>query len=199
MSTRTIRATILTTLLSVAASGVLATQPDDAVEGPFTDWGRTATKLPESTTAGTWDGTWYHVSRDFRVALWFRTVEGAPQLKLQYMSLAIPEGFLTDWETDAEYVVRENPGKFDLDLERRDAGELAGSWHWVLTAPEGTRTETAKIRFYRAGDGRYLVLQFEDFERKVDRDGKVTRLAVKPVWTFEKASNRLALWDELPF
>jgi hypothetical protein len=160
--------------------------------------GREAFDLPTRTDAGSWAGTWYYVSRDSKVALWIREADGRPELKLRYLNTGHAESFETDWGGSADYYFKGRPGRFSLELTERNDKTIRGSWQWVLGHDEMRRTETARIMMYRAGDGRALVMNFEDLERSLGGEA-ATVLAFHQVWTFRKASNRERLWEELPF
>ena len=38
----------------------------------------------DPTTAGSFDGTWMYVNRDMHFALWLRTKNGAPEVKVKF-------------------------------------------------------------------------------------------------------------------
>jgi hypothetical protein len=155
---------------------------------------------PERTAAGTWDGTWFYISRDTRAALWLRTVDGRPELSLQYLQSNSLEGFKTDWNGEAEYFHQGDRGSFRIELLEADADLIQARWVWTLDGHDSTRRETADVRIYRAGDGRALTLDFVSNERTlVDHGGAEQRLPPRWFWTFRKASQGQALWEELPF
>jgi hypothetical protein len=154
-------------------------------------------KLPDKNDLGNWDGTWFYVSRDYRMVLWLRTVDGAPQLKLQYMSLASPEGFATDWNGQAEYRVKNTTATFAMAISEGQADEIHGTWDWVLEFGNSSREEHATFRIYRSGDGRSLVVQFEDFSRRVRTGEQVKEYRTELAWTFRKVSKRLVRWEEI--
>jgi hypothetical protein len=160
--------------------------------------GREGFDLPPRSDAGNWTGTWYYVARDAKWALWIRDHDGRPELKLRYLNTGNVESFETDWSGRAEYRFRDKPGKFTLGLRESDDKTIHGLWSWELGHGELRRTETARVTLYRSGDGRALVMNFEDLERYAG--GAAGSLLTYPqVWTFRKASNNQRLWDELPF
>lgn len=154
---------------------------------------------PERSDAGTWDGTWFYVSRDTRAALWIRTVDGRPEVSLQYLGVSSLEGFKTDWSGHADYFHDDGRGIFDLTVLEADANTMRVHWEWTLER-RSTRRETAEITIYRTGEGRELVLAFDSSERRiVGPAGDEQALPPRWFWAFRKASYGLALWEELPF
>ena len=83
-------------------------------------FGRAKLEIPGAVDEGTWYGTWYHVSRDHRVAIWMRTADdGQPELKLRYLRMGTPaEQFSTDWSGQTEYEVQRAPASFSLTPRR---------------------------------------------------------------------------------
>lgn len=164
-------------------------------------FGRAKLEIPGAVAEGTWDGTWYHVSRDYRVALWMRTAaNGRPELKLQYLRVGSPaEQFTTDWSGRAEYEVQRAPATFSLTLTEGDQDGLRGDWFWDLQFAASGRTEEGVVTIYRGGDGRKLVFLFDPWERRLRRGDEVQTISTGMTWTFIKASKRQVLWDELPF
>ncbi len=160
---------------------------------------RSAVHIPDASTEGTWDGTWFHISRDHRVALWARTQDGKLELRLQYFRIGRAEQFETDWATTASYDVDGAPGTFSLTVTEASDDQLEAKWDWRLQFADSGRFETADITIYRTGDGRQLVFLFEDFKRELHRGQDVQTASTRKTWTFRKASKRLILWDELPF
>jgi len=197
------RALVVSLLASTLVGGLAAAQQSEppVVPNPteqFTDWGRVTQTVPIPSNEGVWDGTWFYVSRDRRMALWFKTENGVPQVKLRYMSVASLEGFETDWEGKASYTVREATGNFSLGLKKRGADSIEGRWDWVLEAGKGARVEEGDFHMYRTGDGRYMAFYFDDLKRTV-RGSKEGVASGAVSLTFIKVSKRLVLWDELPF
>src|SRR5262249_42392592 len=82
----------------------------------------------DPTTSGSFDGTWMYVNRDSRYAMWIRTRNGKPQVKLQYQSLANPEAFETDWDGKATYYLAGTPVTFELKLGKADANQIVATW-----------------------------------------------------------------------
>ncbi|HXV75232.1 MAG TPA: hypothetical protein VD788_02865 [Candidatus Polarisedimenticolaceae bacterium] len=177
-----------------------ADPPQTKPQETFTEWGRSTRTVVPPTEAGVWDGTWYYVSRDALIVLWMRTVEDQPQVKLQYRNQGTGEGFVTDWEGNADYRFREAEARFRLNVDRRDPYVITGRWDWQLDSGKGRRIEEGDYSIYRTGDGRFLVVDFADFSRRLESSAGPDRVAAStPSWTFTKASKRLVLWDELPF
>lgn len=160
--------------------------------------GRKGFDLPPRTDAGDWAGTWYWVSRDAKLAVWIRLEEGRPELKLRYFNTARAESFETDWNVQADYRFQGQPGKFSFELTQRDDKTIRGNWFWELGQGELRRLETARVTLYRSGDGRAMVMNFEDLERSVGGEAGAV-LAYPQVWTLRKASNYERRWEELPF
>jgi hypothetical protein len=157
-------------------------------------------RIPERSDAGVWDGTWFYVSRDQKIALWIRTEKGLPEIKLQFFGYAMAENFETDWKGRAEYVVKgRHPGRFELSVEERDENTISGSMEWTLEIGESVRTETGDFTIYRAGYGRSIVMRFDDYKRVVTTGKERKIWQPQQYWTFRKASKRLVLWEELPF
>lgn len=158
-----------------------------------------AAPVAEKVSSGEWDGTWYYVNRNYRLAMWIRTVGGKPECKVRLMSLFAPEGFETDWKGFAEYSTRHRPGRFHFEIKEAGGDEISGDWLWDLQFPDSGRREEARFLMHRTGIGRSFSLQFLDLSRTMRR-GEVERTYNAPrAWTFLKASNRQVLWDELPF
>jgi len=153
----------------------------------------------DPTIAGSFDGTWMYVNRDARWVLWARTRNGVPQVKLQYMSLASPEAFETDWDGKAEYYVAGSTVTFELKLGKSSADRLVGTWSWVLKIDNSGRRETSDIVIHRTGYGRTLLMDFKNFEKTITRDGRDKTIKLPVAWSWTKISKRELLWDELPF
>lgn len=154
---------------------------------------------PERTDEGRWKGTWMYTYRDGRMALWLRGDGGEPELKIRFQSVSSPEAFETDWQGEADYDVAGHPGAFTLDLETSDPDTLRGTLFWQLEGSNSTRTEKGDFTAYRAGDGRRLVVRFDEYARTIESGAKRFHAEPTPVWVFRKASRRLVRWDELPF
>ena len=153
----------------------------------------------EPTSAGSFDGTWMYVNRDAHFALWARTKNGVPQVKLQYQSLANPEAFETDWDGKAVYYLAGSPVTFELKLGESNADRIVGTWSWVLKIGESGRRETADIVIHRTWYGRTLLMDFKNYEKTITRDGQDKTIKLPVAWSFVKISKRELLWDELPF
>ncbi len=109
------------------------------------------------------------------------------------------ESFVTDWTGRAEYFVRSSPATFSLKLTERDADAIEGDWSWFVEGGSTARTENAKVTLHRTGDGRRLVLVFDDLDLVVRRGEDVQRTNTRLSFTFAKVSGRLVRWQELPF
>jgi len=163
-------------------------------------FGRTAVEAPERSDAGEWPGTWYYVSRDRKMALWIRDRNGTPEVKLRMRGkMSEAENFSTDWNGKAEYESTGNVAKFELQFDERDADTMTGRWIWEVTRGDDGRRETAQFTVYRAGWGRQMVWVLENLRTESwgRREGVIEQPLM--VWTFQKASRREALWEELPF
>jgi len=181
------------------AFGQQAAQPTPDPNETFTDFGRSSRMVIEPSNEGIWDGTWYYVSRDARIAMWIKTEDGVPQVKFQYLSNQSAEGFVTDWNGNADYKLTHSVGSFSLNIKERGADVIEGHWDWRLEGEHSTREEQGDYRIYRTGDGRFFVMDFSDY-KKILTGKKGKRIyETHPGWTFQKASKRLVLWDELPF
>ncbi len=168
--------------------------------GQTTPRGKVGSSIPGATEAGTWDGTWIYSSVDRKIALWIRTRDGLPEIKLGYQGLSSPDAFETDWTGNANYYLGGQPVVFQLRLDKRDPNRIEATWHWDVQWPDSGRSEDGTLAMYRALQGRSLVMKFDQFEHVTRRGDKTQRQQAKPVWVFEKASKRSdALWDELPF
>ena len=153
----------------------------------------------DPTSAGSFDGTWMYVNRDTHFALWVRTKNGVPQVRLQFQSLASPEAFESDWDGKALYYMAGNPVTFELKLGESNLDRIVGKWSWVLTVGNSMRRETADIVIYRTVYGRTLMMDFENYEKTITSGGKNKIMKAPVVWNWVKISNREILWDELPF
>ncbi len=181
--------------LAVAAI-VLGSPP---VPAPTTFEGEVGVLVPDPTEAGSWDGTWFYTSRDARIALWMRTRDGKPQLKLEYQGMQAPEAFETDWDSKATYYLAGQPATFEIKMTRADANRIEATWRWEVQFEDSGRIETGTFSIYRAGDGRSLVFKFDRLERLVRRGGAERKYEFKPTFSFRKMSKRTdVLWDELP-
>lgn len=154
---------------------------------------------PDPTTAGSFDGTWMYVNRDARFALWIRTRNGVPQVRVQYQSLANPEAFESDWDGNATYYLAGSPVTFALKLGKGTADQISGTWRWDVTIDNSSRRETADIVLYRSGYGRSLVMDFQNYQKTITRNGRNSIMKAPMNWSWNKVSRREVLWDEIPF
>ena len=179
--------------IAVLAAAWLAAPP----ASPQTSRETGTLEVAKQSDRGDWNGTWYYVSRDFRIIIWMRTTKGKPELQLQYRSAAAAEGFVTDWTGEANYEVRRVPANFAMKIEQGDLNTASGSWDWTLDFGDSSRVEKAGFKLYRAGDGRSMVVLFEDLERVVRRGSSDRRHEIARAWSFRKASRRHVRWDEV--
>lgn len=186
-------------LAASLAIGPYALAEDEKTDLPGNGTDRIIVQKAEATTAGSFEGTWLYLNRDARFALWSRMKDGAPQVKLQYQSMASPEAFETDWDGKALYYLAGNPVTFELKLGPSTGDKIVGKWFWELKVGDAHRLETADVVLQRTHYGRTLLMDFQNFERTITKDGKdkVTKLPV--VWNWIKISKRELIWDELPF
>jgi hypothetical protein len=153
----------------------------------------------DTTTEGTFEGTWMYVNRDGHFAMWIRTKNGKKQVRLQFQSLAGPEAFETDWDGKAVYYMAGQPVTFELKLASADAARMTGSWSWIAQLEHVVRKETADLVMYRTGYGRSLQMDFKNYAKTFARDGKDRTARVPTSWSWTKISKRELLWEELPF
>jgi len=155
---------------------------------------------PEATDEGDWYGTWYHQSRERLMAIWIRKADPGPEIQLRYFRLGGGEQFVTDWHGKADYKTPEGaPGHFALDVSNASADQMAAAWQWTLEFADSARLETGDVSIYRSGDGRVLVLLFNEFERRIRRGPNWESGGGSHALTFRKASKRIIPWEELPF
>lgn len=194
---RSVRILAMAATASTIALAVLAGEVKTDLPGIGTE--RQLIQKDPETTAGSFDGTWMYVNRDTHFALWARTRDGVPQVKLQYQSLANPEAFESDWDGKALYYMAGSPVTFELKLGESTVDRIVGTWSWDVTIRAATRRETADIVAYRTGYGRTLQMDFQNYEKTITNGGRNRILKSPMVWTWIKISNRELLWDELPF
>ncbi len=189
-------------LVAAAGAGVLAVAAlasEEKSNLPGIGTERVLIKKPDSTTAGSFDGTWMYVNRDARFVLCSRMKDGVRQVKVQYQSLASPEAFETDWDGKAVYYMGGSQVNFELELGASTADELVGTWSWVLEFGPLGRRETADVVIYRTGFGRNLVMDFRNYAKTITRGDEDQTTRIPVAWTWIKISKRELLWDELPF
>ena len=161
--------------------------------------GRSALSLPVPTDAGDWHGTWVYVNRDVHFALWIDEKDDELIVKLRYLGAYLtPETFETDWSGTTTYTVQNKVAEFKFLITEWDAEKIDADWFWSLDLKGSSRTETSKIKLYRAGDGRRLVMHFTEFQRLIERAGQKVIHDNEQAWTFTKVSKRHARWEELP-
>jgi hypothetical protein len=182
-------------LVMIAAGGALA---DPQTNRPDL---KVTMVVPEKTELGQWDGTWWYKSRDRRMAIWLRTVDGMPEYKTRFVNLRQPEGFETDWNGVSDYVTKnDGVGHFSLQASQRDADSIKGRWDWSLEVGTVARKQRGDVSLYRSGNGRSLVVHFDTCEVYIGpRDQPDRWRPMQESLTFRKASKRLVRWEELPF
>jgi hypothetical protein len=162
-------------------------------------WKRTSISIPDSTAAGEWDGTWWYVNRDAKLALWIQTVDGKPQVKVQFENLKAIENFTSDWSGIARYTTHNGAGNFALKLSEADANTIKADWDWTFVVGRSTRQERGKVTIFRSGTGRQLVVRFDSFEFYIGPVDEIRWQKADQALTFRKASKRQIRWEELPF
>jgi len=185
-------------LAAVCLSSWATGEPALAGQG-FVDYGPGDVAMPPRTDAGDWNGTWFYENRDCMIAMWMRTRNGKPEVKLQYLSRASPEAFETDWSGKASYYIAGQPASFEIALKQREANQIRGTWSWDVEFADSGRIEEGGFTMFRAGNGRQLVMKFEKLERVIKRRESASRHDITTTWAFTKVSKRQALWDEIPF
>ena len=190
---------ILVAVAGAAAFALSAPAAEEKTNLPGLGNERVLLMKADPVTAGSFDGTWMYVNHDARYVLWARTKDGVPQVKVQYMSLASPEAFETDWDGKAEYYLAGSTVTFELKLGKSTSDRIVGTWKWVLEIETSGRRETADIVMYRTEYGRTLLLDFKNFEKTITRNGQDKTIKLPVAWSFVKISKRELLWDELPF
>jgi len=192
-----LRRLAMTAAASTIVMAALAGEVKTDLPGTVTD--RQLIQKDDETTAGSFDGTWMYVNRDLRFALWIRTKEGVPQVRLQYQSLANPEAFETNWDGKALYYMAGSPVTFEFTLGPSTADRIVGKWAWDATIGNSARRETADIVLYRTVFGRTVLMDFQNYEKRITDGGRNKIMKAPVVWNWVKISNRELLWDELPF
>ena len=186
------------------AIAVLCALPASGQETRDGEWfdptfGRSKLSIPEATTEGEWAGSWLYINRDIRVALWFRETEGIPEYKYRFQRNNGPEEeFETDWAGHARYTTLGAPGEFDLVINEGDDNALQGTWHWNVQFKDSSKRETANLTINRTGDGRSLVLFFDDLQLSMMRGTNEQVASIDQAWTFRKVSKRVVRWEEMP-
>ena len=194
---RFVRMTIA--VAAVAGFALVTPAAEEKTNLPGIGSERQVLKKADPTTAGSFDGTWMYVNRDMRMALWVRTKDGVPQVRLQFQSLANPEAFETDWDGKAVYYLAGTPVNFELKLGAANADQILGAWSWTLKLEGTGRAETADVVLYRTEYGRTLQMDFQNYQKVITKGGKDQTIRMPVVWIWTKLSKRELLWDELPF
>jgi hypothetical protein len=158
--------------------------------------------LPEGLTErGNWNGSWYLFNRDERIALFVRSENGAPQIRLRYQHRSRPDAFETDWEGSGAYFVSGQPATFELKIAEHSDTLIRGTLSWNFPLLAGSReTRSGEFKLYRTENGRKMLMDFDvmHFDLVRPESGTQSRSSFWR-WVFLKASKRVALWEELPF
>jgi hypothetical protein len=194
---RFLRPFVAVTLSAAVAVAVPAGEKETEFKGIGNE--KIVIHMADPTTAGTFDGTWMYVNRDVQFGMWIRTRNGVPQVKFQYQSLASTEAFETDWDGKATYYLGGAPVTFEFKPGACTADQITGSWSWVVKGGNSGRSETANIVLYRTYDGRTLLMDYQDYEKKLTQGDHARIVKAPTVWNWIKISKRELLWDEFPF
>jgi predicted small secreted protein len=194
---RPLRPLIAAAALACCAVAFSATDVKTKLPGDGTE--SVAIMKSDPTAAGTFDGTWMYVNHDARFAMWIRTKDGKPQVRIQFQSLASPEAFETDWDGKSVYYMAGKAITFDLKLTRTDPARLTGSWSWIAQLDNAARKETADVSIYRTGYGHTLNMDFDNYAMAITRGGVSKTMRVPTTWSWTKVSKREILWQEMPF
>jgi hypothetical protein len=186
-------------LAAAAVVGLAGYAGEEKTDLPAFGTEKLMVKKPDPTTSGSFDGTWMYVNRDTRYAMWIRTKDGAQQVKIQFQSLASPEAFETDWDGKAVYYLAGTPVTYELKLGKSSVDQLTGTWTWNLSIDGTRRQETADLVVHRTGNGRSLLMDFQNYQKIVSQRGQDKTFRYPVAWTWTKVSKRELLWDELPF
>ncbi len=161
--------------------------------------GTSTVKTIARTDRGVWQGTWLHVSRDFRMVIWLRAPDGKPEARLRYLGTKIPpERFETDWNGEATYTTRKAQGQFSLTFNEVDENTVLGDWRWIVDFGDSSREDIGRFTLYRGGDGRVMVFAFDEFEQIQRRRDRTDRIPFQNALIFRKVSKRLVEWDAIP-
>jgi hypothetical protein len=150
-----------------------------------------------ATDLGRWHGTWTHVHRDGRTAMWIDESGEKIRVRIQYQGTSKPEGFVTDWDGAATYIFAGEPGTFEMKITEADENRIHGTWFWDVQFESVGRSERGTFMLYRVGDGRQLTFDFSEFESVLRKGDKVSRYDGAAAWSYRKVSKRIALWDEV--
>ena len=164
---------------------------------PMPEDTRVGVRGGEPTQAGTFEGTWIYANRDAHYAMWIRTKDGKPQVRLQYQSLANPESFETDWDGPRELL---HGGEAGVVLAPARRGRCPGARRPLgLGALRRRAPRAARRRASRCsarGYGRTLSMNFKDYQRIITAGPNGNVLRAPMTWTWVKVSKRELLWDE---
>jgi len=158
-----------------------------------------ARHIPAQSNDGKFSGTWFYVDRDQRFALFFKEEEGTIKIKLRWQ-MNVGESFETDWDGKCKYMFRGNEGNVNLALSNpENKNILEGTWLWQYGLDSGGRTEKATFKIYRSEKGFKLAWIMPDWERVVKQGEKTRKMKIEQMHILRKASDRIILWEEIPF
>lgn len=184
---------------AVGAALLLTAAPLAPAADPKPPTGSSSVLKLARTDRGVWDGTWLHVSRDFRMVVWMRTRDGLPEARLQYLGTKVPpEKFSTDWTGQASYRSRKSEGAFSLTFSERDENAAVGDWRWLVDYGDSSHEDVGHFTLYRGGDGRSMVFDFDQFEQIQRRPQRTDHIPFQNALLFRKVSKRLVEWDAIP-
>jgi len=184
-------------ILALAAAA-LVTAPPPSSGKPIM-----ARHRPEVTEAGSFEGTWYHVSAALRLGLWIRKAEeGGYQVRIDWRARDGLQ-FTTDWEGAGRYSMRGFPGHVTLEVDpAATTGNLiAGTYERVLELEDGDyHREGGPFRIQRTRDGNGLMWSFDPYTQEKKVAGEVESASSDDIF-FElaKASFRLVEFDDIPW
>jgi len=162
---------------------------------------RGALSLPEPTTRGSFEGSWYYVDPGYQIALFvWRDKAGALRTRYQLRSKQGAE-FRTDDGGFAKYVDRGQPAEVLFTGGLGDGDRIRGRHERTLQSPGGTYRESGDFEVYRAEEGKKLVLLYPEWKIELtDPDGRVTTTTKTDVnRIFRKASDIVVEFDEIPW
>jgi hypothetical protein len=186
---------VLMTLLCLS----VADPPPSAAPSREGAVGHSSVMTLARTDRGVWDGTWLHVSRDFRMVVWLRSEGGKPEIRVRYLGTKVPpERFDTDWKGQATYTSRKSEGRFSVTFNEGDDKTVLGDWHWVVDFGDSSREDVGRFTLYRGADGRLMVFNFTEYEQIQRRRDRTDRIPFDNALVFRKVSKRLVEWDAIP-
>src|SRR5262249_10864407 len=159
-------------------------------------------RMPDATTEGTFEGTWYYVDPEFQIAI-FISREGAGKLQIRYQ---LRDKGGTEYETDAtgsaKYVQAGGLVKVLFTGSAASNDRTVGRHERKIHTKKGTVTESSDFDMFRAERGKKLVLHYDDWKvESTDTAGrKKTLESTKDLFRiFRKASEIVIGFEEIPF